>query len=143
MRIAITARGSHPSSEVDECFGRAYWVLIFETKTGNYTAINNSEIRNSQENAGVKAAKLLENKKVDVLLTGETGPKAFRSLVEKGIKVFHGASGSVEEALNTWLRGEMKEAEHANSPGSPYCLVVQSKTTQVDAPKVLLDLLKT
>lgn len=143
MRIAITARGSHPSSEVDECFGRAYWFLIFETKNGDYIAVDNSEIRNSQENAGVKAADLLEDKKVDVLLTGETGPKAFRSLLEKGIKVCHGASGSVEDALNAWLRGEMTEAEHANSPGSPYCLVVQSKTTQVDAPKVLLDLLKT
>lgn len=142
MRIAITARGSHPSSEVDESFGRAYWFLLFETQTENYVAVDNTEVRNSQENAGVKAANLLKERNVDVLLTGETGPKAFRSLMEKGIKVFHGASGSVEDTLSAWLKGELLEAEHPNSPGSPYCLVVQSKTTQVDAPKVLLDLLK-
>lgn len=143
MRIAITARGSHPSSEVDESFGRAYWFILFETKTESFIVIDNTEIRNSQENAGVKAAKLLKERKVDVLLTGETGPKAFRSLAEKGIRVFHGASGTVEDALSAWLKGELQEAEHPNSPGSPYCLIVQSKTTQVDAPKVLLDLLKT
>ncbi|BCA78337.1 NifB/NifX family molybdenum-iron cluster-binding protein [Desulfuromonas sp. AOP6] len=142
MRIAITARGSHPSSEVDESFGRAYWFLLFDTKTESYVAVDNTVIRNSQENAGVKAAELLKERNVNILLTGETGPKAFRSLVEKGIKVFHGASGSVEDTLNAWLEKGMIEAEHANSPGSPYCLVVQSKTLQVDAPKVLLDLLK-
>lgn len=143
MKIAVTARGSHPFSEVDESFGRAYWFVIYETREQLWSSVDNTETRNAQEHAGVKAAKILLDHGVKVLLTGETGPKAFRSLTEMGITVFHGASGLVEDTLHAWQRGELIQADHPNSQGSPYCLVVQQTQQPPLAPKVLQDLFKT
>lgn len=142
MKVAISARGPNPNSEVDESFGRAYWFIIYDEATTLWSAVDNSEIRNSHDNVGVKASRLLTELGVDVLITGETGPKAYRALSEEGIDVFHDASGTVQETYLAWQRGLLRKAAHANSQGSPYCLVSRPVQKPVTAPKVMLGLLK-
>lgn len=143
MRIAISARGPNPHCEVDDSFGRAYWFIIYDEGKTQWDAVDNSETRNSQENAGVKACKILNELGVEALITGETGPKAFRALSEAGISVYHEASGTVEESYIAWHKGLLKKADHANSQGSPYCLVSKPVQKPVMAPKVMLGLIKT
>jgi len=114
VKVAISARGPNPNSEVDESFGRAYWFIIYDEATTLWSAVDNSEIRNSHDNVGVKASRLLTELGVDVLITGETGPKAYRALSEEGIDVFHDASGTVQETYLAWQRGLLRKAAHAN-----------------------------
>lgn len=122
MVIAITARGSTPDSDIDERFGRAYWIMLYDTRSNNWQAIDNSRARSAIEGAGKLTAQVLVDKSVDVLLTGETGPRAYRMLKNSGITVHHGAAGSVMEALIAWHDGRLPAAECANSTGNPDCI---------------------
>jgi predicted Fe-Mo cluster-binding NifX family protein len=122
MKIAISSRAPSPSSEVDQSFGRAYWYLIYDLAGKEWITIDNSVIRNSVGNAGQMASDLLKAHEVDVIITGETGPKAFRCLTAHGIQVYHGAVGTVEENLLAWSLQKITPAQKPNSKGSPYCL---------------------
>ncbi len=53
----------------------------------------------------------------DAIITGAIGPKALRSLNAAGIKIFHGASGSVSEALQAYRAGELAEAGADDATG--------------------------
>jgi predicted Fe-Mo cluster-binding NifX family protein len=52
-----------------------------------------------------------------VLLTGNCGPKAFKTLAAAGIKVVVGVSGKIEDAIQAYLRRELEHAEQANVEG--------------------------
>ncbi len=123
MKIAISARGTSPDSEVDERFGRAYWLLIYCDQSQDWDAIDNSENRVRPRGAGIRAAELLIEHGVGVLLTGETGPKAFRTLKAAGISMVHNVSGLVEDALIDWQAGRLQFASMVNDSGSPVCLL--------------------
>lgn len=122
MRVAVSARGPYAESDIDRCFGRAYWYYILDLETDEILAIDNCAIRNTLGNAGQMASDLLKDYSVNVLLTGETGPKAHRHLVMSDIAVFHGAVGTVTETIDLWHSGKLPEAGHPNGPGNPFCL---------------------
>lgn len=123
MRVAITAREPSPDSDVDERLGRAYWLLIHDLGLGTWESLDNSGNRNVLHGAGFRTAQALIELGVTHLLTGETGPKAFRTLHAAGITVFHGAAGTVREAFDAWQEGRLRRAAAANEIGSPYCLM--------------------
>jgi len=123
VKIAISARGSTPSSEVDERFGRTYWLLIFCDEQETWLGIDNAENRQQASGAGVRLVELLVEHGVKQLLTGETGPKAYRLLQEAGIAIWYGVRGSAAETLADWQRGELYRARAANDCGSPNCLL--------------------
>ena len=52
-----------------------------------------------------------------VVLTGNCGPKAFKTLKAAGVKVVVGVSGKIEEAIQAYLRGELEDAKDANVEG--------------------------
>lgn len=123
MKLAVTARGPTPDSPVDERLGRAYWLLIHDLEEGVWQAVDNAVNRNALCGAGKATAQGLIEQKVQLLITGETGPKAFRILNLAGISVFHHAFGTVREAVEAWQEGRLKQANAANEIGSPYCLM--------------------
>ncbi|PLX99455.1 MAG: dinitrogenase iron-molybdenum cofactor biosynthesis protein [Desulfuromonas sp.] len=122
MKVAVSARGSTPDSDIDERMGRAYWLMIYETKTNSWQAINNDSGRNALEGAGKKTASLLIDLGITAVLTGEIGPRAFRLLHEAGIEVYLGAAGTVMDTLVLWHDGNLNKAKSANNIGSPYCI---------------------
>jgi predicted Fe-Mo cluster-binding NifX family protein len=117
MRIAVTAAGPELASPVDGRFGRARWILIHDEEAGTWDAVDNAQARDALQGAGVQAAQLLADRSVQVLLTGITGPKAFRALSAAGVRVFHGANGTAERALDAWRRGQLSEATEKDARG--------------------------
>jgi predicted Fe-Mo cluster-binding NifX family protein len=63
----------------------------------------------SMSGAGIQAAQTVTSKGVEVLVTGNVGPNAFQALSAAGIKVVTGAFGNVKEAVEKYMRGELKE----------------------------------
>jgi predicted Fe-Mo cluster-binding NifX family protein len=51
---------------------------------------------------------MVVNKGVEVALTGNIGPNAFRVLTAAGIRVVTGVTGSVREAVEKYKTGEFK-----------------------------------
>lgn len=117
MKIAVTSTGKTAESEVDQRFGRAKYFMVFDSETGEYTAIDNEINVNAMQGAGVQAGEIMSREGVQVLLTGHCGPNAFRTLQAAGITVMTGAAGTVEEAVKRYTAGEMTEAGGADVEG--------------------------
>lgn len=126
--VAVTSRGDNPQADVYEQFGRTYWLVIYNPETDEWTALDNSENRARKSGAGLATAEILLNAGVVAVLTGETGPKAFRALSSAGISIVHNVSGTVEGAVLDWKVGNLEPAFVANDDGSPDCLLGRIRT---------------
>jgi predicted Fe-Mo cluster-binding NifX family protein len=110
MRIAISAAGRNPNSPVDARFGRAGYFQVYDSESGEYEVLDNASGRDSMQGAGIHAGELIAGKKVSVLITGHCGPKAFRVLSSAGVKVMLCTGGTVEGALEKFMKGGLEEA---------------------------------
>jgi len=117
MRIAITATGKDADSPLDPRFGRAKYILILDESGNVLEAVDNAQNINAMRGAGIQAAKMLADRKVDVLITGGCGPNAFQALNAAGIKVVVDQSGTVKEALERLSRKEVEFAGRPNVEG--------------------------
>jgi predicted Fe-Mo cluster-binding NifX family protein len=117
MKIAVTSQGKELDSPVDPRFGRAAYILVVDSETLNFEVLDNQENVNSLKGAGIQAAANVHNKGAEVLLTGFCGPNAFRTLKAAGIKVANDASGTVRQAVQSFLEGKLPLADKANVEG--------------------------
>jgi len=115
MKVAITSQGKALDAPVDPRFGRAAYILIVDMDDDTFEVLDNSENVNAFKGAGIQAAASVADKCVDVLLTGYCGPKAFQTLEAAGIKVANDASGTVQEALEDFKKGNLVVADSANA----------------------------
>lgn len=122
MKIAITAREKAPDAALDRRFGRAPFIFIGDSESGALHPHDN-ETRLQQSGAGIAAAQSLVNQGVEVLITGEVGPKAAQVLQAAAIKVHHPTANTVPEALaefrRTLSRPAAPLAMSATSPARP------------------------
>lgn len=125
MKIAFSARGPGPDYDLDESFGRAYWILIHDRQSGSWTAFENRENRIAQENAGIQTAGLVVDCGVQTVVTGKVGSRAFRQLQARGIEIYLAETDSVEALLERWEENALPKLTAANSQGSPFCLMAQ------------------
>lgn len=117
MKVAITSKGPELSSQTDPRFGRGAYIIIIDSESKEFEAIDNSANVNAFKGAGIQAATLVAEKKVDVLMTGHCGPNAFKTLDAVGIKVVNDISGNVEDAFNKLMAGDVQYATGADVEG--------------------------
>ncbi|HSL88413.1 MAG TPA: NifB/NifX family molybdenum-iron cluster-binding protein [Ignavibacteriaceae bacterium] len=110
MIIAITSTGNTLNSKVSEKFGRCSYFIIIDPDTMKFEAVLNPAEK-AQGGAGPKAAEVIINKGVNVLLTGHVGDKAEEALKRGNIKIDdHSTENlSVKEALNIYLSKQKQE----------------------------------
>ena len=94
MLIAVTSSGDSLDSLVNEKFGRCQYFIIVDPDTMKFEAVPNIA-ENMQGGAGPKAAEILINKSIKVLLTGHVGGKAEEALKRGNIKKFNFAKSNV------------------------------------------------
>lgn len=117
MIIAVTSQGKDLDSPVDPRFGRARYFLVLDTETERLTVHDNLQNLNAPQGAGIQAARNVKGLKVERLITGNIGPKAYNVLRAGGIEIFTGATGTVREAVEQWKAGKLKSAGEANVAG--------------------------
>lgn len=117
MKIAVTCTGTDLGSQVDPRFGRAAYILIVDSKTFDFEVVDNQENVNALKGAGIQAAKMVSEKQAEVLLTGFCGPNAFKALKAAKIGVAGNAEGSVKDAVNAYLDGQLSLSDEANVEG--------------------------
>ncbi len=115
MKIAITAKKPNLESELDPRFGRAAYILIIDSETKAFEALDNSKNANAFKGAGIQAATLISEKGAEILMTGYCGPKAFQILEAAGIKVAADMGGTVQEALAALKAGTISYTSSANA----------------------------
>jgi predicted Fe-Mo cluster-binding NifX family protein len=117
MKIAITAQGEELSSEIDLRFGRAKWLIVTDTETDDFQAYNNIVNLNAVQGAGIQTGQNIANLDVDAVITGNVGPNAFKTLNTAGVKIFLAQNQNVQEAIDSFKAGELKEVNQANVEG--------------------------
>ena len=117
MKIAVTAKGGTPESEVDPRFGRAAKFVLVDTETREVSAVDNDQGVNVPQGAGVQAADTVSRIGAELVITGHCGPKAFRALEAAGIDIVVGAEGTVTEVIDRFMAGELLPAKAANKEG--------------------------
>lgn len=117
MKVAVTSTGKDLESKVDPRFGRANWFIVADTETNQHQVINNEQNLNASQGAGIQTAENISRHGVKALITGNCGPKAFRTLGAAGIQVYCGADGTVAEVLEKFKGGKLKQADGANVEG--------------------------
>lgn len=115
MKVAISSKGTDLSSDVDPRFGRAAYIIIVDTDTMEFEAVDNSVNVNSFKGAGIQAATMVHDKGAEVLMTGYCGPKAFQTLQAAGVKVVSDVSGTVAEAVELIKADKVAYTDAANA----------------------------
>jgi len=113
MRVAVTAKDTNLDAAVDPRFGRCAYFVVVETETMAAEGVANTGSADAG-GAGTQAAQRVAEKDVTVVLTGNCGPNAFRTLQAAGIEVVTGVTGTVREAVAAYGEGRMKAAKAAN-----------------------------
>lgn len=117
MKIAVTSQGADMASEVDPRFGRAKFFIVVDTESTGFVAHDNARNLNAAQGAGIQAAQNVVELGVKALVTGNVGPKAFGALQAGGIKMYVGATGSVEHAVEQFKAGQLECVAEANVEG--------------------------
>jgi|YelNatPaOPRAMG01_1025707.scaffolds.fasta_scaffold02639_20 predicted Fe-Mo cluster-binding NifX family protein len=109
MKVAVSATGNSLDSQVDPRFGRCAYLIIVDTNTMQFEAIENASAFEAS-GAGIQAAQTVVSKGVEAVVTGNVGPNAYQVLSSAGVRIFTGAYGTVREAIERLLKGELSEA---------------------------------
>jgi len=109
--------GQNLESKVDARFGRAKWFIVADTGTTQFQVINNEQNLNASLGAGIQTAENISWHGVEAVITGNCGPKAFKTLSAAGIRIYCDAEGTVADALEKFKNGKLKQADEANVEG--------------------------
>ena len=117
MKIAVTSQGEELSSEIDLRFGRAKWLLMMNTQTGLSETHDNTVNLNLVQGAGIQTGQNVVNLGAEAVITGNIGPNAFKTLNAANVKVFLSKATTVQEAIGSFMVGELDEVKQANVEG--------------------------
>ena len=117
MKIAIPTKGN----TVDDHFGHCEYFTVF---TVDNNTITNSEEVPSLQGCGCKSNIVndLKAQGVEIMLAGNMGQGAYNKITNADIKVVRGCSGSVQNLMQEYLDGKIKDAlimcDHNHSEGA-------------------------
>ena len=100
MKIAVT----YDNGDIFQHFGHTETFKVYEVEDGR---VLSSEVIGSGGTGHGALAGLLKDRNIDVLICGGIGGGAQAALSERGIELCAGASGSADEAVEAYLRGEL------------------------------------
>ena len=95
---------------VDPRFGRCQYFIISDVDIELSEILENPNVH-AAGGAGINAARFVAEKGAKAVLTGNVGPNAFRTLNAAGIDVITGVSGTVQDVIEKYKKGEYKPTE--------------------------------
>ena len=107
MKIAIPATANNIDSEVCPSFGRTEFFLIYNTNEQSNFFLDNSAAT-SQGGAGIKAAQILVDEHVDVLITPRCGENAASVLLEANIAIYKAAGNNLKDNISACEQGKLE-----------------------------------
>ena len=117
MKIAVTSSGRDLESEVDPRFGRASYFILVDSESMAFDVVENSQNFNAPQGAGIQAAQIVADHGADVVISGNCGPKAYKTLSAAGIQVMVSVAGTVKEAVEGYRTGKLAPAQAPNVEG--------------------------
>ena len=106
MKLVVTSIGTTLESQMDSRFGRCAYFVFVETDDMSVEAVKNPS-GSLGGGAGIQAARVMAERGVQVVLTGNVGPNAYETLRAAGIEVCTGLMGTVSEAAARYESGTL------------------------------------
>lgn len=117
MKIAVTSVDGTIDGMVDERFGRAKKLIVFDAGTDGQETIDNTRNMGAARGAGIRTAQNAIDAGVKAVISGHLGPNAFHVLSAAGIEVFTATNMTVREALNSYKQGKLPRLAGADVDG--------------------------
>lgn len=114
-RMAVTSKGAGLDGEIAP-MARSSFFIIFEGSPDNRMVMENLVKKGGSESA-IRTAGELAKQKVDIVITGTIGPRAFKQLESAGVKVHAGCEGRVSDILEKCLKGKLPVCKKATYGG--------------------------
>jgi predicted Fe-Mo cluster-binding NifX family protein len=99
MKVAVSARGRDLSSMLDPRFGRAPYLIIYDTESNAFEVIDNTSAGQMAHGAGIQTAQEVVNQRADLVVSGNFGPKACQVLQAANVKLAMSPETSISEVL--------------------------------------------
>jgi len=106
MRIAIPVEDISVEGKVCPSFGRAPYFYLYDTEDGHTLFLQNSAAE-SQGGAGIKAAQLLVDNQVAVVLAPRCGENSAKVLHSANMHIYKTVSSGVSENLALFAQGKL------------------------------------
>jgi predicted Fe-Mo cluster-binding NifX family protein len=111
MKVCITAQGATPDAKVEERFGRAPYFILMDSETEAFEAVANP-FADGAGGVGPKAAQLILNHQVAVLISGLLGGNAKAVFESAGVSMYiYRSGGSVRDALKEFKNNTLERAK--------------------------------
>ncbi len=110
MKIAVSSTGQSLHDPFDPRFGRCAGFVVYDTASRTSSFLDNSEQQNMTQGAGIQAVQMISVAGVDVLISGQLGPKALQVMGQAKIQFFTGSTGMMQGAIESWQRNEQPHA---------------------------------
>ena len=109
MKVAISVTKAGTEANLEMRFGRCPYFAVYDSETKEYEWFENAGIK-AASGAGTGAAQALLDRKVEVVISGQYGPKASQVLGAANIKMLLGPPElPIAEVIAKWQAGELKE----------------------------------
>lgn len=117
MKVAFTTSGNTLDAPMDPRFGRAAGFIVYDTDSDTFEAVDNRQILNAAQGAGIQAAESIVRHGAGSIVTGHCGPNAFRALSAAGIRIYTTQAATVAEALEAYRAGALATMKSADVEG--------------------------
>lgn len=104
MKIAVPVNDTSAEASVCHSFGRAPYFLVYDTESKESCFIDNNAAA-SQGGAGIKAAQVIVDNSVNVLLTPRCGENAAKVIKAADIRIFKTLNTSASENIHAFNAG--------------------------------------
>jgi len=108
MILLISAQKSDLDGPIERRFGRAPWLIKFDTETSQWEAFENPGVGLSG-GAGVAAAQFVIDQKASVVISGDFGPHAANAFRSANIemRLFTNDDTSVKISIDHYLQDKL------------------------------------
>lgn len=111
MKIALSSKGTTINDLIEERFGRTPYFIIYDLEKDTYKSIDNAQVLNSPQGAGIQAAQHVVDAGVKAVVTGHVGPKAFQVLKTGEVTIYLAQGITVKEAITIFKEGTLPSVE--------------------------------
>jgi predicted Fe-Mo cluster-binding NifX family protein/predicted DNA-binding protein (UPF0251 family) len=114
MKIAVPAKERSLNSKVEDVFGRTQFFVVVDVETKEFDVVENDGA-SASGGAGITAAQCVADSGADAVVTYQCGKNAADVLDAANIKIFKAEDLTVEEIIDKYNKGELKELEEVHS----------------------------
>ena len=105
MKIGVSAQAGSLDAAVEPRFGRCPYGIVVDAESMEFDAFENGNATGGG-GAGPRTVQEFVSRGAEAILTGRVGPNAQEALDSSGMDIVTGVSGTVRQAVETYLKGK-------------------------------------